>query len=1215
MPATITEIGRLHYEITGDSKSLTKAVKQARTETETELDRLTRKFVQAVDAQNKAQAAGNNRAALIAKGRQKTLAKAIADEEKQMQDHAKVMARLQPDTFLGKFQQKLQSGFGEGNAGVLAGMLGFTAIGAVAVAAGTKFVEIYGAIVRKGITEAIEAGVVAANIQRAEIALSAITGSASEARTAVADMIELSRTQPGLTFEAAIEGNQRLRAVRFSADEAKKAVEGLAKVRLLSGGTKQDLEAVLLNFQQIRSYGKLTGDELRETLMRMPYMSEVFLRAFGTINTEKIKELNLSSDELFDRIFEAMEHLPEVTVGASTAWEKFENQLGLSQLAFGQETLEGFIDLMFELTDALRSNESSFRSWGEDVGNILSGLAASIEGLDAAAKVFGARGDFHLTDILVPGSGMVREIGRRRQEEAYRKKQADAFERAKNNRTGEGLSFDVNTMTVVDNTAVNRQRELARTEREGQFKEDVRNQEIALRSQLESLQNFYAQKAALQLNFNRYSSESEIQYLTRRAEITREQSQAELAVLQNAFNQRKRLIDERVASVPERDRARTWYEESKKLVDIDKQIGDVRTRLVVDSLNSQLEIEKAHTENLNKIYARRRDDRLQAIETSARLAEARIRVFAPRSLEEEQSINTQIADLRLRSAQQQYDAQVAYFDEQLALYKDDAGKVVELEQEKYRALTEIQTQFQLSSIANERETLRIQEAMRVRDRQSAENSYRQLASTYQEIAQQFSIENLASIPSSQYTKGGFLGIQPQLRRQYADMFKTYQDEAATKGFGDPGVQAMSQRLEEISSQLGSTITRTSGAMTEVVALIEKFKGNLGDDTILDQIQMKMLDVERQAGEVPLLAKIAEIREQGKAGILKGGEFTSQLSAAELALTQFQSRMNDQAVAVYSNSIAGLTEKLKALRDATSADSRAQKILANKELEREQIGVRQQITLAEQRLAESSEAVADRIKLAHLQTAYEIQSRYEQAMIAIDKAQQEMADKTIYHHEQVMAKIQEAIATAPGLTDILGDAQAGAILDFYKLLDDSVAGFVKQLGLADTAFGNFIQTMLAGLAKLAAAKLFEILFGAQTTNGGGQSSGGGWLGKLLGAVIGALGSAFGGSFGGGGGGLGAGDAGGIGAGTIYGPGGIGGGGGTILGLAGDGGGIATKGVVVEPGKEGTMTDSTSVATLSPTFVFQANPQTGRFSQESAEQSVRKLMMLQARIAQR
>jgi tape measure domain-containing protein len=241
------------------------------------------------------------------------------------------------------------------------------------------------------------------NFSQSVMALSAITGGMDLAVAKIKELEQVAADTPGLSFLSAVEGQKRLEAVGFEAGTATALLKNLSKVRVLSGGTKQDFDAIILNLTQIRAMGKLTGDELRETLARLPYMARVINDAFGTIDTQKIKDMNLNSDEFFTKLLASMEKVPTVAGGAALALENTSDASERLQIALGRileqnpEVIAMFRviqDRLNQTTRALSDNESAQR---KNFSSLTSELARGVISWDGYAKMVSG----FLTDLQV----------------------------------------------------------------------------------------------------------------------------------------------------------------------------------------------------------------------------------------------------------------------------------------------------------------------------------------------------------------------------------------------------------------------------------------------------------------------------------------------------------------------------------------------------------------------------------------------------------------------------------------------------------------------------------------------------------------------------------------------------------------------------------------------------------------------------------------------
>jgi tape measure domain-containing protein len=223
-----------------------------------------------------------------------------------------------------------------------------------------------------------------AKFQQTAAAIQVFAGSSGAAQKNLKELETLARNTPGLGLETAEKGFLRLRAVGFEAKLAQDLLQGLSKVKILSGGTQEDLEAVIYNLTQVRAVGRLTGDELKESLGRLPALAPIIQRAFGTIDTKKLADLNLTSQQFFDRLNDALKDTKGAAGGFSDAWQKLTDSITLSEREFSKPILEPLTDSVKLLTGFVDENKSTFKTWGEEVANVIRGVNDLVRGVQLA---------------------------------------------------------------------------------------------------------------------------------------------------------------------------------------------------------------------------------------------------------------------------------------------------------------------------------------------------------------------------------------------------------------------------------------------------------------------------------------------------------------------------------------------------------------------------------------------------------------------------------------------------------------------------------------------------------------------------------------------------------------------------------------------------------------------------------------------------------------
>lgn len=240
--------------------------------------------------------------------------------------------------------------------------------------------------VRTAVNEVRQAIVEGMNFQKEMIALRALSNTAGETASQITLLDNLSRNTPNLSFDTAIEGEKRLRAVGFSARQATDSLLDLAKLRIMSGGSKEDLLSVVNIYERIDTLGKVTDRDLRQLVAAMPAYGEVIRKVFGTSSSKMLKDLSLSSSEFFELVHKEIGSLPQPVGGAADALEKLENSYTRAEHAFVGFNADGTLldgsllnttEVFFQkLTVAIDDNKDVFMEWGRAVNTLLQGLSA-----------------------------------------------------------------------------------------------------------------------------------------------------------------------------------------------------------------------------------------------------------------------------------------------------------------------------------------------------------------------------------------------------------------------------------------------------------------------------------------------------------------------------------------------------------------------------------------------------------------------------------------------------------------------------------------------------------------------------------------------------------------------------------------------------------------------------------------------------------------------
>lgn len=173
------------------------------------------------------------------------------------------------------------------------------------------------------------------------------------------------------------------------------------------------------------------------------------------------------------------------------------------------------------------------------------------------------------------------------------------------------------------------------------------------------------------------------------------------------------------------------------------------------------------------------------------------------------------------------------------------------------------------------------------------------------------------------------------------------------------------------------------------------------------------------------------------------------------------------------------------------DSEIRQLQRKQSLESEMVDLQVRIARTQDDIANGTYNESLRIQLALLEDISAFLRRDEEAMIAQNKAQIEIADQTIFHAEQARAQILEQFARDKSITQIWAEgfvSAADAVTNGISKVFDRITA---KLGI----FGNAIKQILTDITRLAVDRVFRSLLDA-VLPGGGQGSGGGGISGFI-----------------------------------------------------------------------------------------------------------------------
>ncbi len=210
--------------------------------------------------------------------------------------------------------------------------------------------------------------------------LTAIVGSAQEAGVQLTRLTEIAKL-PGIGFQEAIQGSVRLQAVGFSAEVAERALRQFANAVALTGGGREELSRITVQLGQLSAKGKVLAQDLKPIIEAGPAVGRALIQAFGTINSEDIQALGLSSQQFIDQLLTALENLPRAAAGARNTFDNFTDAVFRASSAIGTAiipVLTRLVETIEPIATRLAQGFASLSPAVQTVAVVFAGLVAAI---------------------------------------------------------------------------------------------------------------------------------------------------------------------------------------------------------------------------------------------------------------------------------------------------------------------------------------------------------------------------------------------------------------------------------------------------------------------------------------------------------------------------------------------------------------------------------------------------------------------------------------------------------------------------------------------------------------------------------------------------------------------------------------------------------------------------------------------------------------------
>lgn len=219
-------------------------------------------------------------------------------------------------------------------------------------------------------------------IESLKLALQTLEGSTAGAERRFRELQEVAKL-PGLGVREAVQADLALRAYGLTAERAKEATLAFGNALAAAGRGKADLAETVRQFGQLSAAGKLTAENLKPIIERVPQVAQILRQQFGVGTAEALRDLGVTSQQVIDTIIGGLQKLPPITSGLKNSIENFsdtwEQNLAKAGKALTPFVAKFLTDFAEPLTKKIGEISEAFQKLPESVQStivVFTGLAA-----------------------------------------------------------------------------------------------------------------------------------------------------------------------------------------------------------------------------------------------------------------------------------------------------------------------------------------------------------------------------------------------------------------------------------------------------------------------------------------------------------------------------------------------------------------------------------------------------------------------------------------------------------------------------------------------------------------------------------------------------------------------------------------------------------------------------------------------------------------------
>lgn len=191
--------------------------------------------------------------------------------------------------------------------------------------------------------------------------LVAVMGGANEAKSALAQLIEVSRL-PGLELKGAIGLALGLKSAGMDMSGITQTLLSFGNALAQVDGGAVELEGVSRQLVQMIGQGKVLSADIRIMRQYVPQLGAAIKDAFGTTDTEAIQAMGISAEEFLARVNFQLSKLEKVSGGPKVAFETLSQAIWLGLAKIG----ENIFPLVERITALIDTNADK---WADSIAN------------------------------------------------------------------------------------------------------------------------------------------------------------------------------------------------------------------------------------------------------------------------------------------------------------------------------------------------------------------------------------------------------------------------------------------------------------------------------------------------------------------------------------------------------------------------------------------------------------------------------------------------------------------------------------------------------------------------------------------------------------------------------------------------------------------------------------------------------------------------------